>query len=232
MGRTRHSTAGNVGPNLISFGKSGTVLPRPSNPVTDSINNNEIWDAVLNGKYTGGVGPKTDINIQFVYHTKGSRLQTTVGQAKGIQAMRSVEFALCQDFFLTTGARYSDVVLPVTTQWERDGYVVIPNRETAIWTSNVIAPLFEAQDDAWIDWQLGLRLGVYDEATPEISLAQQIFNQVAGATVAQRRRCDARNFGDDHAGRPRRAGCRRDAANRTYPDHGIQDQRFLSGSAS
>ena len=183
MGRTRHSTAGNVGPNLINLGKSGTVLPRPNNPVTDRLNNNEIWDAVLTGKYTGGVGPKTDINIQFVYHTKGSRLQTTVGQAKGIQAMRQVEFALCQDLFLTTGARYSDVVLPVTTRWERDGYVTIPNRETAFWASKVIEPLFEAQDDDWIDWQIGLRLGVYDEATPEISLAQQNFNQIAGATV-------------------------------------------------
>ena len=138
---------------------------------------------MLNGQYTSGVGPKTDINIQMIYHTKGSRLQTTVGQAQGIAAMRKVEFALCQDFFLTTGARYSDVVLPVTTQWERDGYVVIPNRETAFWASKVIDPLFEAQDDAWIDWQIGLRLGVYDEQSPEISQAQQIFNQVVGATV-------------------------------------------------
>ena len=32
-------------------------------------------------------------HIQFVYHTKGSRLQTTVGQAQGIKAMREVEYA-------------------------------------------------------------------------------------------------------------------------------------------
>ncbi len=183
IGRTRHSTAGNVGPNLIKFGSSGTVNARPSNPVKDSINNNELWDAVLNGQYTAGVGPKTDINIQMIYHTKGSFLQTKVGQATGIRAMRSVEFALCQDFFLTTGARYSDLVLPVTTRWERAGYTAIPNREAAFWASQVIDPLFEAKDDDWIDWQIGLRLGVYDEAKPEISLAQQIFNQVAGATV-------------------------------------------------
>jgi anaerobic dimethyl sulfoxide reductase subunit A len=183
IGRTRHSTAGNVGPNLIKFGRNGAILESAENPVKDRINNNEIWDAVLTGKYTAGVGEKTDINIQFVYHTKGSRLQTTVGQAQGIKAMREVEFALCQDFHLTTGARYSDVVLPVTTQWERDGYLVIPNRETAFWASNVIAPLFEAKDDEWIDWQIGLKLGVYDSATPELPLKQRIFNQVAGATV-------------------------------------------------
>jgi anaerobic dimethyl sulfoxide reductase subunit A len=67
--------------------------------------------------------------------------------------------------------------------WERDGYTVIPNRETAFWASKVIDPLFEAHDDDWIDWQIGLRLGVYDANKPEISLMQQKFNQVAGATV-------------------------------------------------
>jgi anaerobic dimethyl sulfoxide reductase subunit A len=121
----------------------------------------------------------------MVYHTKGSRLQTTVGQAKGIQAMRQVEFALCQDFHLTTGARYSDVVLPVTTQWERDGYLVIPNRETAFWASKVIEPLFESKDDDWIDREIGLRLGVYEAAKAEISLKQQNFNKIAGATVVK-----------------------------------------------
>jgi len=184
IGRTRHSTAGNVGNNLINFGRSGTVLESVDNPLADTrINNNEVWDAVLTGKYTGGVGPKKDVNIQFVYHTKGSRLQTTVGQAKGLKAMRKVEFAVTQDFHLTTGARYSDLVLPVTTQWERDGYLVIPNREAAFWASKVIDPLFEARDDDWIDWEIGKRLGVVDPTMPEISLAQQSFNRVAGATV-------------------------------------------------
>lgn len=183
IGRTRHSTAGNVGPNLIKLGDAGTVLEAPENPVSIRINNNEVWDAVLTGKYTDGVGPKKDVNIQMIYHTKGSRLQTTVGQAKGIEAMRKVEFALCTDFHLATGARYSDLVLPVTTQWERDGYLVIPNREAIFWASKVVEPLFEAKDDSWIDWELGLRLGVYDPNTPEISLAQQNFNRIAGATV-------------------------------------------------
>lgn len=184
IGRTRHSTAGNVGASLIGFGSAGTIRPSVDNPHSSSrINNNELWDAVLTGKYTDGVGLKKDINIQMIYHTKGSHLQTKVGQAMGIQAMRKVEFALCQDFHLTTGARYSDLVLPVTTRWERDGYLVTPNREAAFWASRVIDPLFEAKDDDWIDWELGIRLGVYDPNEPEIPLLQQTFNRVAGAWV-------------------------------------------------
>jgi anaerobic dimethyl sulfoxide reductase subunit A len=184
FGQTRHSAAGNRGPNLVSFGRAGTVLENVDNPLADiRINNNEIWDAVLTGKFTNGRGPKQDINIQMIYHTKGSNLQTKVGQAQGLKAMRKVEFAVTQDFHLTTGARYSDLVLPVTTQWERAGYLVNPNREAAFWASQVVEPQFEAKDDDWIDWQIGLRLGVVDPNMPEISLAQQIFNRVAGATV-------------------------------------------------
>ena len=185
FGQTRHAGgAGNRGPNLVNLGKPGTLLEPVDNPLADMrLNNNEIWDAVLTGKYTNGVGPKKDLNIQMVYHTKGSFLQTKQGQAKGIDAMRKVEFAIAQDFHLTSGARYSDVVLPVTTQWERDGYITNPNREAAFWAGKVIEPLFEAKDDSWIDWEIGLRLGVYDEKNPEISLKQQSFNRIAGATV-------------------------------------------------
>jgi anaerobic dimethyl sulfoxide reductase subunit A len=185
FGQTRHSTASNKGPNLITTGANGAVLKSVPNPIeTVRINGNELWDAVLNGKYTDSAGPKKDINIQMVYHTKGSYLQTQVGQAKGIQAMRKVEFAVCQDFHLTSGARYSDLVLPVTHMWERDGYVASPNREALFWASQVMPPLFETKDDEWIDWELGKRLGVITASdTPELPLKQRIFNQIAGATV-------------------------------------------------
>jgi len=182
-GRTRHGTAGNIGPNLIRAGSAGTTIEGPDNPVSLSINNNELWDAVLNGEYTSSVGERTKINIQLIYHTKGSHLQTKVGQAKGIQAMRKVEFALCQDFHLTTGARYSDVILPVTTRWERDNYITNPNRDALFWMDRVIDPMFECKDDSWIDREIGLRLGVYDPTVQEISDKQQAFNKIAGATV-------------------------------------------------
>lgn len=182
-GRTRHGTAGNIGPNLITAGKPGTLLEAPKNPIKLQINLNEVWDAVLNGEYTSGFEEKTKVNIQFIYHTKGSRLQTTVGQAKGIEAHKKVEFVMCTDFHMTSGARYSDIILPVTTQWERDNYITNPNREALFWMDRVIDPLFETKDDAWIDRQLGLRLGVYKESDQEISDKQQAFNKIAGATV-------------------------------------------------
>lgn len=182
-GRTRHGTASNPGPSLVSAGRAGTVSESPDNPCEHRINLNEIWDAVLNGEYTAGAGDRRSVDIQFIYHTKGSRLQTTVGQAKGIEAHYKVEFVLTTDFHLTSGARYSDVVLPVTTRWERDNYITNPNREALFWMDRVVEPMFETKDDAWIDRELGLRLGVYDPTQEEISDKQQAFNRIAGATV-------------------------------------------------
>lgn len=184
FGQTRHATgAGNRGPNMVSSGSSGTVLESPSNPIKLRINNNEVWTAVRDGEYTSAVDEKTKVNIQFVYFTKGSRLQTTVGQAVGLEAIRKVEFALATDFNMATGCVYSDVVLPVTTQWERDNYITNANREALFWMDRVVDPMFEAKSDKEIDWELGVRLGVYDPAVTEISDKQQAFNKIAGATV-------------------------------------------------
>jgi anaerobic dimethyl sulfoxide reductase subunit A len=182
-GQTRHSGAGNKGPNLVSAGSAKTVLDRPSNPLKMRVNNNETWNAILKGEYTSAVNEKTPLNIQMIYFTKGSIMQTTVGQAKAVQAVRQVEFVLATDFHMATGCMYADVVLPVTTQWERDNYITSPNREALFWTDRVVDPLFEAKDDSWIDRQIGLRLGVYDPALEEIPDKQQAFNKIAGAKV-------------------------------------------------
>jgi anaerobic dimethyl sulfoxide reductase subunit A len=182
-GQTRHSGAGNIGPSLVSAGSAGTVLKSPSNPLKMRVNNNETWNALLKGEYTSAYNEKTPLNIQMIYFTQGSTLQTTVGQAKGIQAVRQVEFVLAQDFDMATGCVYADVVLPVTTRWERDNYITSPNREALFWADRVVDPMFEAKDDSWIDRQIGLALGVYDPSQEEISDKQQAFNKIAGAKV-------------------------------------------------
>jgi anaerobic dimethyl sulfoxide reductase subunit A len=141
-GQTRHSAAGNVGPALVSAGSAKTTIKAPTNPVKLRVNNNETWNAVLTGEYTSGLNTKTKLPTQMIYFTKGSLMQTTVGQAKAIQAVRQVEFVLATDFHMATGCRYADVVLPVTTRWERDNYITSPNREALFWADRVIDPLF------------------------------------------------------------------------------------------
>jgi len=184
-GVSAHVDATNGGPEMVSQG--GTGVEPIKNPIADiRINYNELWDAVLNGRYTAAKDDIRDINIQMIWHGGGSRLNQVVGLQKGIQAHRKVEFVLMQGHFLTTQGKYADIVLPVTTWWERFGtFPAETNRrkEFLIWASQAIEPLYEAKDDIWIAKEIGARLGLDPNEIDPLPLNQMIFNQVAAAQV-------------------------------------------------
>ena len=127
----------NGGPFLVSSGGSG--VPRvQADTINVKINNNELWHAVLNGKYTAGFEDVKPINIQMIVHDGGSALNQKVGMTEGIAAHRKVEFVVSSNYNLNTNSKYSDLVLPVTTQWERAGYIK-GNREHLIWARQIVA---------------------------------------------------------------------------------------------
>lgn len=177
-----HNRSTYAGPSLVKAGSNG--LPKIANPISKlRVNNCEMWDAVLTGKYTDGEGPKKDINIQMICHGAGSAINQRAGLMRGIEAHRKVEFVVTQNYILNTDARYSDVVLPVTTQWERYGGTIAGNREMLILYSQVIEPIYEAKDDIWIAREVGKRLGLDTEKIDPLSPEQSSFNQVAGTMV-------------------------------------------------
>ncbi len=174
--------ATNGGPALIKSGSNG--ISELENPLKEfKLSCAEHWDAILTGKYTKEVGPKKDIDIRMMYHSHSSTLNQTNNANKGIKAHRKVDFVVTNQYVLNPNAAYSDVVLPVTTMWERFGYVTAGNRETLIWSRKVMEPLFEAKDDAWIAQEIGKRWGIDPLKIQPISEEQMIFNQIAGAKV-------------------------------------------------
>ena len=207
-GSTMHVTSGNGGPALIKQGKNG-LSPIP-NPVDDSINAGEVWDAVLNGSYTwtgAGCmidstqfheGQRRDIDIHVIYSPEGANLQTSDGMVKGIEAFRKVDMAVAHAQFLTTNARYSDIVLPVTTEWETDGgflgggLVHSSSREMMVAYSKVVEPLYEAKTDAWIATELGKKLGFTAEEVYPISGSQMYFNALSTMQVVNE---DGKTYG-------------------------------------
>lgn len=199
-GSTMHATSGNGGPALVRAGSNG--LPGIDNPVDDSINAGEVWDAILEGRYnfTGSgdftspdqykPGQKRDIDIRMIYHSGGATLQTSDGMTKGIEAHRKVDFVVSHAQFLTTNAKYSDIVLPVTTEWEKKyggfsgGSIVHSgNREMIIMYSQVTEPLYEAKNDQWIARELAKKLGIDGEKAFPFDEAQQFFNTLSSITV-------------------------------------------------
>ncbi|WP_283171266.1 molybdopterin-dependent oxidoreductase [Curtanaerobium respiraculi] len=198
-GSTMHATSGNGGPALIMAGSDG--LPAIANPVDDSINANEAWDAVLEGSYTWtgpgsmvgknqfGPGEKRDIDIHVLYHCGGAGLQTTNGMARGIEAHRKVDMVVTHAQFYTTNARYSDIVLPVTTEWEKFGgfsggsLVHSSNREMMIAYEQVVEPLFECKSDQEIAMLIGERLGIDGSKIYPFDAKQQYFNALSSMTT-------------------------------------------------
>lgn len=173
--------AGNMGPFLLTAGGKG--LPTIQNPIDNQINENEMWDAVLDGKFLQRYEKERNVNIQFIYHNYENHLQTRSNIAKGIKAHREVEFVVTNAYALTTNAKYSDIVLPVATQWETAGAVKGGNREILINWSKIIEPLYESKTDQEIAKALLKKLGKDPKEVFPITEEQQYFNQLAGSMV-------------------------------------------------
>ncbi|NBJ70004.1 MULTISPECIES: molybdopterin-dependent oxidoreductase [Clostridia] len=176
-----HRSSGNGGHWLVNKGENG--YPQPENPVTDSINHNEIFPAILEGKFHQKGEGERKANIQLIYHQFNATLQTRSTILQGIQAHRKVEFVVTHAYTLTTNAKYSDVVLPVTTEWEREGGLLVGNREILIAHTNIVEPMYEAKSDVWIAKELMKKLGKDPKKLYPFSEKQAFFNELASSTV-------------------------------------------------
>ena len=202
-----HATAGNQGNPLVSAGATG--ITAPPNPIsagtmaaffgmtpdmgTLGIVWDEAWSAVVNGEFTEAFNKKHKVDIHLIWCIgEAAALNQHPNVNEGIEAFRKVDFVVTSSHFLTTNAKYSDVVLPATTQWEREGALLTGNREMMIYGQKAIEPLFEAKDDVtsnvstttgWIEMEIGKRLGLDVDTLVPLSLKQQVFNQLAGSAV-------------------------------------------------
>jgi anaerobic dimethyl sulfoxide reductase subunit A len=122
-------------------------------------------EAVLKGN-AGGYPS----DIRMIYAVGHNILNQRQNVKKSIRAFRKAEFVVCQDHFLTTTARFSDIALPANTNFEKDdislpwvkGYYVI-------YANKVIDPMWESRSDLQISGGLALRLGIegYENRTDE-----------------------------------------------------------------
>ncbi len=195
-GTSTHIIAGNGGPPLVYAGETGMEeIPNPIGAGTNYVGGrpdggtcipgNQLWSAILNGEYTAGKGEKKKVDIRAMVHGGVTNmLASREGQKKGIEAVRKLEFMVSQCHFLNTTAQYCDIVLPVTTQWERYGLIQDDgNREAIFFGSQAVQPLYEAKDDIWIARELGARLGLDTKRIESVSLQQQIYNTAKGSMV-------------------------------------------------
>jgi anaerobic dimethyl sulfoxide reductase subunit A len=128
----------------------------PSNPAGAGVPANDWADAVLRGR-AGGY----DTDIRAAYDTGGNYVVQGADVARNIRAMESLEFSVCHDLFLTTTARYCDVVLPATHWLERCD-IVFTSANYLLFSHRVAAPPRLARDDYEIFADLAEAMGCGD----------------------------------------------------------------------
>jgi len=195
-GTSTHVGSGNGGPPLVYAGSGGLVeIPNPIGAGMNYVSGrpeggvcipgNQLWNAILTGGYTSGKDKTRKVDIRLMYHGgETNMLGSREGQKKGFDAVQKLEFMVCHSQFLNTTAQYSDVVLPVTSQWERDGLLQDDgNRESIFLGSKAVEAQFESKDDMWIAREIGARLGLDTALIESATLPQQIYNSASGAMV-------------------------------------------------
>jgi len=191
-GGAYHANAGNYGPALVSAGRA--TMPSTSNPITMGVRQPQLYEMILAGggsfldvsnAYASFYAPipRTIGPIKCIFHFSGAILQTAQNQKVGIEAHRKVDFVLSRAQFMTTDARYSDIILPVTTEWERVGGVTGVNREYVYCWQQVTKPLGEAKTDQEIGTMLLKEYGIDPNLAYPKSETQQFFEQIAGSTA-------------------------------------------------
>ncbi|MFZ5857940.1 MAG: molybdopterin-dependent oxidoreductase [Chloroflexota bacterium] len=191
VGPNMHNRAANAGAALVRAGSDGLKgIANPINPdgtrqsAPNILNNCEMWEAIISGKYHAGHEDIRDIDIRMIISADfGDPLNQRVNVNKGVEAYRKVEFAVTQTLFLNTTAKYSDLVLPVTSQWEQYGNFQTGDREILIFNSMVTEPLFECRHELDIAAEVGRRLGLNPAEIKPLSDHQMVYNQLAGAEV-------------------------------------------------
>ena len=214
VGPTAWNHTNNFGPRLIKAGSSGSAgaAPAPAAGKSTSVSETQQWDAVLGKPFNpttlwatlNGAGPdgwkgiignydltkkieNISANVKMIWNGSCSRITNSEGSKKGIEAHRAVEFVVGQGHFLTATNKYSDIVLPITTHWERDntGYIWegYYNRDILIITDKVIEPYFEAVSDAEASMKIGEKLGLTADMWGTVPAKQRLFNAVATTTV-------------------------------------------------
>ncbi len=188
-----HANAGNGGARLVTAGAAS--LPKTSDPITTGVRQPQMYEIIKNGGgHTQDVANAygafhaanpTELGpIKCIYHMTDATLQTSLNQKEGIEAHRAVDFVLTLAQFMTTNARYSDIVLPVTTEWERcGGFGSYTNREYLEFYTQVTKPLGEAKTDQEIGKLLIAGVGKDPNLAYDRSEEQQLYEQIAGCKV-------------------------------------------------
>jgi anaerobic dimethyl sulfoxide reductase subunit A len=211
VGPTAWNHTNNFGPRLVKVGSSGPNGATGGTGKATMVCDTQVWNAVFGEPFNptnifndiNGAGPNGwkdaiagyDLTkrvdyitapVKMIWTTNKAKLTTCEGAKKGVEAFRSVEFVVAQGHFLTASNKYADIVLPITTNWEREGAYVwegYMNRDILLINRKIVEPFYEAKSDAEAMMTIGEKFGLSPDMWGTVSAKQLLFNSVATSTV-------------------------------------------------
>lgn len=151
------------GRNLIAPSQTAKTLgltERPLGPAKSGwITTREMYRAILDEK---------PYPIKGLVAFGSGLLHSRPSPDEGVRALRKLDFYVHCDLFLTPMAAEADVVLPVSSAWERegiaDGFRVSPEADALLQLRKaVVPPRGESRSDTWIAFELAKRLGLENQ---------------------------------------------------------------------
>ena len=130
---------------------------RPLGPEQSGwITTDDLYRAILEG---------TPYAIKAMVSFGTNILVSHADTARGLEALKALDFAVHIDMFMTPSAALADIVLPVNTPWEREGLctnfkVGADATSYAQLRPPVIESRGESKSDIWIAFELAKRLGL------------------------------------------------------------------------
>ena len=127
-----------------------------TNPVNTRIHTTKFYDAILKG-CSGGY--PADIKMAYIVAADFLNQQANVNY--GIKALKSLDFIVIHEQFMTPTAKFADIVLPINTFMERDD-IAVPwlGSPYYIYLNKAIDSLYESKSDLEVCRILGKKLGL------------------------------------------------------------------------
>ncbi len=127
-----------------------------TNPASTRIHFNEYYDAILQGRKGG-----YPADLKMAYIAAENRLNQYSNVNKGIKALKSLEFIVIHEQFMTPTAKFADILLPVNTFMERND-IAVPwlGSPYYIYLNKAIDSLYESKSDLEICKELSKKLGI------------------------------------------------------------------------
>ncbi len=175
-----YSSINGVGNNVGRLRWSS--LPKGQNAVKSFIPVARISDMLLNpgGEFAYNGGYYRFPKIELIYWAGGNPFHHHQNLNRLIEAWRKPKCNIIHDFFWTATARYSDVILPVATPFERTDISSSPRDSYAIFMEKVLPNFEEARTDYEIFKRLSAHLGfeeAFTENKTELEWVRLMFEQ-------------------------------------------------------